>query len=69
MSYSDRLISHLQRKGYVPASAEAIAREWRLNPKDRRKFNQQVGELVQSGRIAVIKGDRLCVPREADLVT
>ncbi|MDB6115117.1 MAG: rnr [Lacunisphaera sp.] len=69
MSYSDRLISHLQRKGYVPASAEAIAREWRLNPKDRRKFNQQVGELAQSGRIAVIKGDRLCVPREADLVT
>ena len=69
MSYSDRLISHLQRKGYVPASAEAIAREWRLNPKDRRKFGAQVDELVRAGRIAVIKGDRLCVPKEADLVT
>jgi ribonuclease R len=69
MSYSDRLLAHLQRRGYVPAPADAIAREWRLNPKDRRKFSQQVGELVRAGRIAVIKGDRLCVPKEADLVT
>ncbi len=69
MSYSDRLLSHLQRRGYVPAPADAIAREWRLNPKDRRKFAREVDELVRSGRIAVIKGDRLCVPQVADLVT
>ena len=69
MSYSDRLLAHLNRRGYVPASADAIARDWRLNPKDRRKFTQQVNELVHAGHIAVIKGDRLCVPREADLVT
>ena len=36
MSYSDRLLSHLQRRGYVPAAADAIAKQWRLNPKDRR---------------------------------
>jgi len=69
MSYSDRLISHLQRRGYVPAAADAIAKQWRLNPKARRAFAQEVAELVQSGKIAVIKGDRLCVPQEADLVT
>ncbi|HKB58307.1 MAG TPA: RNB domain-containing ribonuclease, partial [Lacunisphaera sp.] len=62
-------MSHLNRRGYAPASADAIAREWRLNPKDRRKFAAQVDELVHTGRIAVIKGDRLCVPKEADLVT
>lgn len=69
MSYSDRLLAHLQRRSYVPAPADAISREWRLKPKDRRKFNAQVDELVRTGRITVIKGDRLCVPREADLVT
>jgi ribonuclease R len=69
MSYSDRLLSQLKRRGYVPAAADAIAREWRLNPKDRRKFAREVDELVQAGRIAVIKGDRLCLPKEADLVT
>ncbi len=69
MNFPERLLSHLQRRGYVPASADAIAREWRLNPKDRRKFAQQVRELVHTGQIAVIKGDRLCVPKVADLVT
>ena len=69
MSYSDRLLSHLQRRGYVPAPAEAIAREWRLSPKDRRKFLEQIDGLLVSGRVVVIKGDRLCVPKEADLVT
>ncbi|HEY4247698.1 MAG TPA: RNB domain-containing ribonuclease [Lacunisphaera sp.] len=69
MSYSDRIISHLQRRGYVPTAADAIAKEWRLNPKARRKFVQDVDELVRAGKIAVIKGDRLCVPKEADLVT
>ena len=69
MSYSDRLLSHLKRRGYVPAAAEAIAKEWRLTPKDRRKFNREVEELVRDGQIALIKGDRLCVPKEADLVT
>ena len=69
MSYSDRLLSHLKRRGYLPAASETIAKEWRLNPKDRRKFAQQVDELIRTGQIAVIKGDRLCVPSEADLVT
>jgi ribonuclease R len=69
MSYSDRIISHLQRRGYMPTAADAIAKEWRLNPKARRAFAQTVDELVRAGQIAVIKGDRLCVPKEADLVT
>ena len=69
MSYSDRLLSHLKRRGYLPAASATIAKEWRLNPKDRRKFAQQVDELIRTGQIAVIKGDRLCVPSEADLVT
>ncbi|MEO6992119.1 MAG: RNB domain-containing ribonuclease [Lacunisphaera sp.] len=69
MSYSDRIISHLQRRGYVPTAADAIAKEWRLNPKARRAFAKDVDDLVRAGQIALIKGDRLCVPKEADLVT
>jgi len=69
MSYSDRIISHLQRRGYVPTAADAIAKQWRLNPKARRKFAQDVDELVRGGKVALIKGDRLCIPQEADLVT
>jgi ribonuclease R len=69
MSYSDRLLSHLKRRGYVPASADAIARDWHLTPKDRRKLTSQIDELLVAGKIVIIKGDRLCLPQEADLVT
>ncbi|HEX2862124.1 MAG TPA: RNB domain-containing ribonuclease, partial [Lacunisphaera sp.] len=67
--YSDRLFAHLARRSYVPASAAAIAKEWRLNTKQRQFFNAEVGQLVRAGRLALIKGDRLCIPQEADLVT
>ena len=66
---SERLFAHLARKQYVPASAEAIAKEWRLDTKRRRAFLAEVRQLVRSGRLALIKGDRLCIPQEADLVT
>ena len=69
MNFSERLFAHLARRNYVPAPADALAKEWRLNPKQRRAFATEVGELVRSGRIALIKNDRLCLPREADLVT
>jgi ribonuclease R len=69
MNLSNRLLSHLKRRGYVPAPAAAIARDWRLSPKDRRRLGEVVQELVRAGRVAVIKGDRLCLPQEADLVT
>ncbi len=69
MNISERLFAHLSRRNYVPAPADAIIKEWRLNPKQRRAFNTEVAELVRSGRITLIKKDRLCLPREADLVT
>jgi ribonuclease R len=69
MNFSERLLSQLARRDYVPAAAEALAKEWRLKPKDRRNFFRSVDELTETGRIVRIKGDRLCLPREADLVT
>ncbi|HWA27613.1 MAG TPA: RNB domain-containing ribonuclease [Lacunisphaera sp.] len=68
-SITERLFAHLSRRNYLPAPADAIAKEWRLNPKQRRAFSAEVADLVRSGRITLIKKDRLCLPREADLVT
>lgn len=69
MTYRDKLLAHLQRRGYVPAPADAIARTWHLATRDRRKFTQEVRQLVRSGAVVLVKGDRLCLPQEADLVT
>jgi ribonuclease R len=68
-NFSERLFAHLSNRKYVPASAAAIAKEWRINTKQRRAFNAEIGQLVRSGQLAVIKGDRLCLPQEASLVT
>ena len=59
----------MARRDYVPAAAEAIAKQWRLKPKDRRNFFREIEELTAAGRIVAIKGDRLCLPQEASLVT
>ncbi|MBI2515380.1 MAG: RNB domain-containing ribonuclease [Opitutae bacterium] len=69
MNFRDRLIQHLNQRGYVPTAADAIAKQWRLQTKDRRKFSLDVRDLVRTGRIVLVKGDRLCLPQEADLVT
>src|SRR5258708_16417490 len=58
MSYSDRLLAYLNRRGYVPASADAIAKRCPLNPKDRRNSNQQAATLAQSARLAATQDDR-----------
>lgn len=68
-NFSERLFSWMARKNYVPTSGPQLAKQWRLNTKDRRVFLAEVGKLVRAGRLAVIKGDRLCIPQEADLVT
>ncbi len=69
MNFRERLLAHLQRRNYVPASADTIAREWHLPKKERRGFDQEVRRLVHQGAVVLVKGDRLCFPREADLVT
>ena len=69
MNFRERLLQHLTQRNYVPANADAIAKHWRLQTKDRRKFSQIVNELVHAGDLVLVKGDRLCLPQEADLVT
>ncbi len=69
MNFRDRILSHLAQPGYVPASAETLAKHWRINTKDRRIFSREVRDLVRGGSVVLVKGDRLCLPQEADLVT
>ncbi len=69
MNFRETLLSHLGRRDYVPTSLERLSRELRLNTKDRRKLAHEVRDLIRTGRIVLVKGDRLCLPQEADLIT
>jgi ribonuclease R len=69
MIFEQRLLQQLRQRDYVPAPADAISKRWHLNTKDRRRFQAEVRQLVHDGRIVLVKGDRLCLPQTADLVT
>ena len=68
-TFRDRLLEQLAGRNYVPVSAEGLAKQWRLATKDRRRFASEVRDLVRTGAIVLVKGDRLCLPEEAGLVT
>jgi len=69
MNFREKLLSHLGRRDYVPTSLERLSRELHLHTKDRRKLAQEARDLIRTGRIVLVKGDRLCLPQEADLIT
>jgi ribonuclease R len=69
MNLRERVLHHLSQRDYVPVPADKLGREFRLNTKDRRKLAHELRQLLREGRIVHVKGDRLCLPQEADLVT
>jgi ribonuclease R len=69
MTLRDRLLARLHSPGYVPANEAELARALQLNKKDRRALASEVRLLLAAGNIVLIKGDKLCEPAEADLVT
>lgn len=69
MNFRDKLLQHLAHKHYVPSTLDQLGKQLRLQTKDRRKFSQEARELIRSGAIVLVKGDRLCLPQEADLIT
>jgi len=69
MELSTRLLARLGARDYVPTGADQLGRQLHLSTKDRRKLGQVIHELVRAGQVVLVKGDRLCLPQEADLVT
>ncbi|MDP1579887.1 MAG: RNB domain-containing ribonuclease, partial [Candidatus Didemnitutus sp.] len=69
MHFHDQLLHHIAQPNYVPVALEKIARQLRLNKKDLNKFKHAARTLIRKGNIVLVKGDKLCLPKEADLIT
>ncbi|MBA3850394.1 MAG: 3'-5' exonuclease, partial [Opitutus sp.] len=69
MNFHDQILQHLSHKNYTPVSSQQLGRQLRLNTKDRRKLAHELRQLIRTGAVVLIKGDRLCLPKEADLIT
>ncbi len=69
MDYSERLLALLSRRDYVPKLPETIAKEWRLNTKEKKQFLRKVDNLGRTGQILFVKGKRLCLPQSKILIS
>jgi ribonuclease R len=69
MNFRERILSRLSEPSYVPVSCETLAKHWRLKSKERPQLAREITALVKGGSIVLVKGDRLCLPKVADLVT
>ena len=59
----------MQNGDYVPLSKNALSKSLGLFKKDRRKLDFELRNLLSKGELVIIKGDRYCIPKDADLLT
>jgi ribonuclease R len=69
MTLRERLLALLRAANYAPLDEPGIARALGLARKERTALAFTVRQLLAAGEIVHIKQDRLCLPRDADLVT
>ena len=69
MKLRQPLLALLSAPGYVPLAEPEIARALNLPRPERAALASAVRQLLVAGEIVGIKQGRLCLPRDADLVT
>ena len=69
MMLRERLLALLRASDYVPLSEPEVARALGLAKSERRSLAAEIRQLLAAGEVVCIKQDRLCLPRDADLVT
>ncbi len=63
------LLQLMEAETYIPIRPDQIAEQLRILPNDRKRFFKLLESLQEDGTVVRLKKDRLCLPRDADLVT
>jgi ribonuclease R len=69
MQFAEPLIALMKRRDYVPLPLPRVAEKLKVPKDGMDSFDADVRELLRTGSIVKLKKDRLCLPRDADLVT
>ncbi len=59
----------MQAEDYIPLTKNKLSESLGLAKRDRRKLDFELRNLMSKGDLVSIKGDRYCIPRDANLVT
>ncbi|MDX2110348.1 MAG: RNB domain-containing ribonuclease [Verrucomicrobiota bacterium] len=69
MSFTNSILKVLQRRGYVPSTAEALQRAIDVPGTAQEQFRADLETLLKTGVVVRTKGERYILPNEAGLVT
>ncbi|MFP4166244.1 MAG: ribonuclease R [Opitutales bacterium] len=69
MDIHNAIIELLGAEDYVPMRREEICEALELDAEAKKEALQLIEKMLQRGEIARLKKDRLCIPKDADLVS
>ncbi len=69
MKLRERLLAHLRQPEYRPSSEHDLGRQLGLAKKDRRSLAHEIRLLLSSGDARLVKGDRVALAGDGDLLT
>ncbi|TVR46060.1 MAG: RNB domain-containing ribonuclease [Puniceicoccaceae bacterium] len=69
MNLRESLLRLVGDTDYVPVTREELASALGLEKRDRRKLSLELNRLLGTGELVRIKGDRFCLPTDADLAS
>jgi len=69
MTILPRLLEILKHPEYIPLSVDRLAERMAIPPKDFTAFKREVAQHLRQGTLVKLKKNRVCLPRDADLIT
>ena len=69
MMYLPRLLEVLKDPEYIPLSVDRLAEKLGIENKQFSGFKREVSQHLRQGTLVKLKKNRVCLPRDADLIT
>lgn len=69
MLYLPQLLEILKDPGYIPLSTERLAEKMGVPESKFPAFKREINQHLKQGTLVRLKKNRLCLPRDADLIT
>lgn len=69
MQYLPQLLNRLKRRDYVPLPVDRLAEKLGVPADELGDFRGEVDQHLKQGTLVRLKKNRICLPRDADLVT
>jgi len=69
MSFLAQILPHLKSPDYVPVPVEKLAEQLGIEKKQFARFKTEVSRHMRQGTLVKLKKNRICLPRDADLIT